>query len=305
MPSKNVIMDMKLIVLISLLLTSGHAIGKLRIFACEPEWAALSLALGGDQLNVFSATTSGQDPHFIQARPSLIAKARRADLLICSGAGLESSWLPLLLRKSSNGRILPGTDGHFMATDYVGLLDKPITLDRSQGDAHAAGNPHVHLDPARMLVIGQALQERLMLLDPGSSTMYESNYRAFKAELSSMLVRRKQQIVDLQGAEVVVHHNSWVYLAEWLKLQQVATIEPKPGIPPSSNFLGTLVKRLTNQTIRYIIRSNYQNPRASEWLAVRIDVSTRTLPYSPPDWKSEDALIHWYASILTTLSDSN
>src|SRR5438093_7744698 len=114
----------------------------LRILACEPEWGALALELGGSQVDVAVATSALQDPHQIQARPSLIAKARNADLVVCTGAELEIGWLPVLLQQSGNAKIQPGQAGNFAAADFVRKLEVPTQVDRSQADVHAAGNPH-------------------------------------------------------------------------------------------------------------------------------------------------------------------
>ncbi|HJP50040.1 MAG TPA: zinc ABC transporter substrate-binding protein [Pseudomonadales bacterium] len=284
-----------------LLLFSLEVGASLKVFTCESEWAALTKTIGGDLVNVFSATSANQDPHFIEARPSLIARVRRADLLVCSGAGLEVGWLPLLLRKSANPRVQPGASGHFTATSHVSLLEKPTTLDRSQGDVHAAGNPHVHLDPDRMLIIGRALRDRMVQLLPESAAQLDSNFNNFEEKLTSMLERQSVEISKLAGTNIVVHHNSWVYLTDWLQLNQVATIEPKPGIPPTSNFLASLVRQLSAISVKHIIRAGYQNPRASKWLAGRIETPVRVLPYSPENWETEGALILWYQQILETL----
>ena len=158
--------------------TSVYA--QLNVFACEPEWKALVEVLGGEHVQAFSATTAYQDPHYIEARPSLIAKARQADLLVCAGAGLEEGWLPTLLLKANNRNIQPGTSGYFMATDYVLLKEIPTSIDRSQGHIHAAGNPHIHLDPRNMLIIAQPLVERLIEIDPANQADYQQNYDAFK-----------------------------------------------------------------------------------------------------------------------------
>jgi len=144
---------------------SNTAYAQINVFACEPEWSALAHALGGNELKIYSATTAQQDPHHIQARPSLIAKTRQADILICTGAELEVGWLPLLLRKSANKKIQPGQIGYFMAAEKVSLLEKPTLLDRSQGDIHASGNPHIHLDPHRMALIATALAKTLIKVD--------------------------------------------------------------------------------------------------------------------------------------------
>ncbi len=284
-----------------LLLFSLEVGASLKVFTCESEWAALTKTIGGDLVNVFSATSANQDPHFIEARPSLIARVRRADLLVCSGAGLEAGWLPLLLRKSANPKVQPGTSGHFIATSHVNLLEKPATIDRSRGDVHAAGNPHVHLDPDRMLIIGRALRDRIGQLRPESAAQLDDNFRDFENELTSMLERHSVEILKLAGTNIVVHHNSWVYLTDWLQLNQVATIEPKPGIPPTSSFLASLVGQLSSISVKYIIRAGYQNPRASKWLAGRIETPVKALPYSPENWETEGALILWYKRILEAL----
>jgi zinc/manganese transport system substrate-binding protein len=123
----------------------------LNILACEPEGAALAQELSGDLVTISSATTAYQDPHFIQARPSLQARARKADLLVCTGSELELGWLPILLRSSGNPRIQAGSPGYFMASDHVRLLGKPKVVDRSEGDIHAGGNPHIQTDPRNLL----------------------------------------------------------------------------------------------------------------------------------------------------------
>ncbi|NIO12678.1 MAG: zinc ABC transporter solute-binding protein, partial [Xanthomonadales bacterium] len=136
---------------------AGPALADLRVLTCEPEWAALVEALGGDLVTVNSATSGLQDPHRIQARPSLMAQARRAELLVCTGADLEIGWLPLLLRQAANGRIQTGQPGHFFASDYVTMLDVPARLDRSEGDIHPYGNPHIHLDPRNISIVAREL----------------------------------------------------------------------------------------------------------------------------------------------------
>lgn len=158
--------------LFCLFLATQPVYAALNVLACEPEWAALSKALGGDLVTVTSATTGAQDPHHVQARPSLISKARKADLLVCTGAELEIGWLPLLQRKTSNSAIQNGADGHFMATNYVTMLGVPAVLDRSQGDVHAMGNPHIQTDPNNITDVAAALNERLQLLDPDNADSY-------------------------------------------------------------------------------------------------------------------------------------
>src|SRR3954466_4402553 len=150
-----------LFLLFAVLCSSG-ASAALNVFACEPEWASLAQELGGDKVSVTSATTAKQDPHRIEARPSLIARIRSADLLICSGSELEVGWLPLLLTQSGNDRIQQGSPGFIEASQYVVKLEIPKVVDRSLGDIHPAGNPHVHLDPRNIVKVGSVITERLV-----------------------------------------------------------------------------------------------------------------------------------------------
>ncbi len=171
----------QLIAVIGFCLLTQPALAELRVFACEPEWAALVTELAGDQANIYTATTAKQDAHHIQARPSLIAKLRRTDLLVCSGAELESGWLPVLLRQASNLKVQPRQPGYFEAAMQVERLDIPAQLDRSQGDVHAGGSPHVHLDPHRLATIAKALTQRLIQIDPEHTAHYQQRSDDFDA----------------------------------------------------------------------------------------------------------------------------
>ena len=170
---------MRLLLLFVFCLLSWTAHAALNVFACEPEWGALARELGGDKANVYVASTALQDPHRIEARPSLIARARSADLAICTGAELEIGWMPLVQTQSGNAKIQAGQPGYFEAARVVPLLEKPERVDRSMGDVHAAGNPHVHLDPRNIARIAAALGERMADLDPANRKDYETRTRNF------------------------------------------------------------------------------------------------------------------------------
>ena len=195
------------------------ATAAMRVFACEPEWAALVKELAGDHVKIDSATRPSQDPHYVQARPSLISKISRADLLVCTGADLEAGWLPLLLRKGSNKRILAGQPGHLMIADSIQLKDKPASLDRSEGDVHAAGNPHLQTDPRNMLPAAVAITERLSLLDSKNADLYRQNLVEFEVRWQDAIAAWEQKAAPLRGMPVVVYHRSWVYLQDWLGLE--------------------------------------------------------------------------------------
>lgn len=261
-----------------LLAISELAMARVNVFTCEPEWAALTAEIGGDLVSVVSATTGVQDVHHIEARPALIAEVRNADLLVCTGAGLESSWLPVLQRRANNPRVQKGEPGYMEAASYVRLLDRPTRIDRAAGDVHAEGNPHIQLDPRNYPVIATELANRLAETDPSHTQDYEEGLADFLARWQVALERWNELALPLQGMPVVVHHDSWVYLDNWLGLKRIATLEPKPGVPPVSSHLARLLQDMQQRPARVIIRSSYQNARASEWLSQRTDIPAIELP---------------------------
>jgi zinc/manganese transport system substrate-binding protein len=252
----------------------------LRIFACEPEWAALAQELGGDKVSVFSATTALQDPHHIEARPSLIAKLRQADLAVCTGAELEVGWMPMLQRQAGNAAVQPGQRGYFEAAAQVERLEIPAQLDRSLGDVHAGGNPHVHTDPRRIATIAVQLAERLAQIDTTNANFYRARHEAFAMRWRSAMQEWQARAAPLKGMRVVAHHRDWIYLYDWLGLIHAGALEPKPGLPPTAAHLAALKQALARQPARAVIRAPHQDARASEWLARETGVRAVLLPYT-------------------------
>ncbi len=269
---------------IALLAFAGLAVAPLhaavRVLACEPEWGALAQELAGDLADVFVATSPLQDPHHVQARPSLIARARNADLLACTGADLEAGWLPVLLQQSGNPRIQPGQPGHFAAADQVRLLDTPARVDRADGDVHPQGNPHLHLDPRNVARVADALAQRLAAVDPGHRDAYARRQADFAARWGAAITRWQAQAAPLARLPVVVQHKSWTYLTAWLGLREVQTLEPKPGIEPSAGHLETVLASLKVAPARMVLVAAYQDPRASQWLSSRARLPVVTLPFT-------------------------
>lgn len=289
------------LILLCVSMVGSEAQAVLRVLACEPEWAALTRELAGDLAEVDSATTALQDPHHIEARPSLLAKARRADLLVCTGAELEMGWLPLLQREAGNGRIQRGQPGYFEATSAIPLLEKPTRLDRAQGDVHAAGNPHVHLDPHRIDRVAMALAQRLAQIDPAHAAQYAQRHADFTARWQAAIARWEVQGARLKGVPVVVHHKNFSYLADWLGLVTVGNLEPKPGVEPSAAHLASLLEALRAQPARMILRAAYQSPRPSQWLADKASIPALELPYTVGGAPGTDDLFGLFEVTLTRL----
>lgn len=268
----------KILLAVCTLLAAAPSWAALNIFACEPEWAALAQELGGDKLAVYSATTGMQDPHHIQPRPSLIAKARNANLVICTGAGLEEGWLPLLLRQAANPSIQPGRPGYFEAASVVTKLEVPARLDRAEGDIHAAGNPHIQLDPRNIKRVADALLPRLVQLDPDNAAHYQARGKAFGERWAAAVARWEQQAAPLKGATVVVHHKAFPYLSNWLGLKEAAVLEPKPGIEPTATHLAGILAQLKTEPARMVLRGSYDDGRPAQWLADRAKIPAVALP---------------------------
>ena len=271
---------MKTVTAIFLTLLTPLAVHALEVFACEPEWGALVKELAGDDAKITVATTAFQDPHQLQARPSLIAAVRRADLLVCTGAQLEIGWLPLLLRRSGNPHIQVGDPGYFLAADFVRKIEIPKLVDRSRGDIHPQGNPHVHLDPRNIRRIANALAERLSEIDRAGSSAFDSRLNDFQDRWSAAILRWEEESASLAGQRLVSHHRSFSYLARWLDLDIVATLEPKPGIPASGAHLARLLEQLTPNPPAGVIRTPYANEKPYAWLSKRLGTAELQLPYT-------------------------
>ena len=265
---------------IALSIAALPAFAALNVLTCEPEWAALASEIGGDKLKVSSATTALQDPHRIEARPSLIARTRSADMLVCTGLELEVGWLPILLQQSGNPKIAPGQPGNFEAGQFVTRLEVPARLDRSEGDVHAAGNPHIQQDPNNIAQVADAMTKRLSEIDAPNAAYYQARHKDFAARWSAATKKWEQQIAPLKGVAIIEHHKNMEYLLHWVGLRQVGTLEPKPGVEPSAAHLSGLLNQLQRQPAKMVLRAAYQDGRASQWLAERAHIPAVVLPFT-------------------------
>ncbi|TFV95466.1 zinc ABC transporter substrate-binding protein [Oxalobacteraceae bacterium OM1] len=272
----------RILILLGALLAAGASAPSfaINVLACEPEWAALATELGGDKVKASSATTAFQDPHRIEARPSLIARTRNADLLVCTGLELEVGWLPLLLQQSGNGKIAPGQPGYLEAGSLVQRLEIPSRVDRSEGDVHASGNPHIQLNPHNIARVAEALTQRLSQLDAANAATYQARYKDFSARWNAAMQKWEQQAAPLKGVQVVEHHKNMEYLLDWLGMRSVGTLEPKPGVEPSAAHLSALVAQLQQKPAKMVLRAVYQDARASQWLAEHAHIAAVALPFT-------------------------
>jgi zinc/manganese transport system substrate-binding protein len=261
----------------------------LKVLATTPDWGALTRELGGDKVDVYVATTALQDVHRVEAKPSLVARARTASLLVATGAELEIGWLPVLVQESGNSKIQPGSPGYFEAASALRLLEVPGKVDRSMGDIHPLGNPHVQLDPHNIQAVARALAARLAQVDPAQAAWYQQRAQDFDARWSAAITKWEAKAAPLKGVPVVIMHRDQAYLCHWLGLTELASIEPKPGVPPTAAYLGQLVAKLGPNPPKLILINAYNDAKAADWLSGRVKSPVVTLPFSVGgDDKAED-----------------
>jgi zinc/manganese transport system substrate-binding protein len=264
--------------LLAVAVSPAHAV--LNVFATVPEWGALAEELGGDAVKVYVATNALQDPHHIEAKPSLIARARGADLVVATGAELEIGWLPLVVQQAGNPKIRAGQPGYFEAANYVTLLDKPTRLDRAEGDVHAAGDPHIQTDPRNIARVATALSARLAELDPANAEAYRSRYKTFDEKWRTAIARWEREAASLRGVPILVQHKAFTYLIAWLGMKEIAALEPKPGVEATVSYLSEVLATIQRQPVKMVIRAAYQSDRASQWIAERAKIVPVVLPFT-------------------------
>ena len=292
--------NFKLLISGVLLSLSQQAFAQVNIFTCEPEYAALAEELAPDA-RIYSATTAMQDPHLVQARPSLIAKMRQADLVICAGAELEIGWLPMLQMKAANAQVRSTDKGLFFAAEHVDTLDKMANVDRSMGDVHSLGNPHLHFSPERMLLIAKALTKKLVQLDIEQTEAYQQRLQNFSKRWQAASSKWQEVASQLKGMKVIAYHSSFRYLFDFVGIEQVADLEPKPGLPPTSAHLASLLKRAKQDDISAIVVASYQDLRGANWLAEKSSLPVIVLPLSVGGNEQSNDLFSLYDNVLDLL----
>jgi zinc/manganese transport system substrate-binding protein len=264
----------------ALLAGGASANATIKVLATTADWGALTQELGGDKVNVYTATTAMQDVHRVEAKPSLVARARTADLLVATGAELEIGWLPVLAQESGNSKIQPGGSGYFEVVSALHLLEIPGKVDRSMGDIHPLGNPHVQLDPHNIALIAHALTAKLSQIDPSQAAYYAQKGKDFDARWDAAIKTWEAKAAPLKGTQVVIMHRDQAYLCHWLGLVELASIEPKPGVPPTAAYLGMLVGKLSATPPKLIMLNAYNDAKAAQWLSERVHAPAVVLPFS-------------------------
>jgi zinc/manganese transport system substrate-binding protein len=251
-----------------LLLQAAFAVhGKLIVVATLPDYAALAREMGGEWVDVTALGKATEDPHFVDARYSLVVKLRQADVLIEGGGELEQGWLPPLLQTARNSRIETGAPGRVIAAEGIHLLGAPAELTRAAGDVHALGNPHFMVDPILAKTVAHHLAEVFSRLDPSHRDQFQANDRAFEATINGKLQVWGALLKPYQGVPLVAYHDSWLYFARRFGFKLEIFLEAKPGIPPSPAHLADVIARVKSEHARAILVEPFHNRKVAERVA--------------------------------------
>jgi zinc/manganese transport system substrate-binding protein len=249
------------------------------VVATVPDLAAIAKAIGGNQVNVTALSLPSQDPHFVDAKPSLVLKLHKADLLIAVGLDLEAGWLPSLQTQARNSDIARG-GAHFLeCAHYVTVLDlSGAKVDRAEGDVHPGGNPHYLYDPRQAAKCALAIGAKLALADPSNAKLYKKNLDRFVADLKKARARWEEKLAPYKAEPVVTYHKSMTYLIDWLGLDEVATLEPKPGIPPTARHVAQVIKTAKAKGAAIVLQESYYPDKTGKLVASKLGGRVVVLP---------------------------
>ena len=286
--------------LCALSLLTAHA--KLNVIATTPDFGALAQEIGGDQVEVTTLARPTEDPHFVDAKPNFFVKLNRADALIEGGAELEIGWLPPLLEGARNSKLAAGAPGHIAGNQGVQLLEVPVTLDRSKGDIHAAGNPHYLMDPANAKIVAAHICESFCQLDAASCGTYRANLKKFTDQLEVKLAEWQRLLAPFKGRRVVAYHNSWHYFSERFGVKVDLFLEPKPGIPPTPTHLAAVIGKMKEEKIRVIFVEPFLNRKTAETVARSTGATILDVCQFPNGVKGTDGYVPLMDHIVRSLA---
>jgi zinc/manganese transport system substrate-binding protein len=289
----------KLFIAVCLMAVAGVANAKLNVVATTGDFGAIARAIGGTTVDVTVLAKPTEDPHFVDAKPSLIVKLNRTDAVIEGGAELELGWLPALIDGARNSKLEVGKPGHIMGNEGVSLLEVPTTLDRSRGDVHAAGNPHYMNDPENGKIVAEHIANAFCQLDSKNCAAYRANLKTFTSELDSKIAQWEKTLAPYKGKEVVSYHNMWPYFAQRFGLKMDMFLEPKPGIPPTPAHLAEVITKMKADNTKVIIVQPYQNKKTADTVANHTSATVVDFPTFP---NNDESYIAWLDGLVSSLA---
>jgi zinc/manganese transport system substrate-binding protein len=295
---------MKLYQLIFLFIFCAQALaaGSLRVVATYGYISDIVQHIGKNHVEVVSLARGDYNPHMIIPKPSYIAQVRRADLLIINGGQLEIGWLPQIIRQASNAAVQPGEQGFLDLSTQVHLIDVPASVSREMGDVHPEGNPHFFLDPANVPIVAQAIAKRMSQLDPDNAPMFEANTKEFESQWQQHMAGWEEKLKPLRGEKIIEYHRIFDYFLHRFGVNIVATIEPLPGIPPTTKHIADIEKIIQKEGVKFILQDVYNPQDASEYISKRLQVPLVILPHDVGAVQEADNVFHVFDEIVRRLT---
>jgi zinc/manganese transport system substrate-binding protein len=277
--------------------------GQLQVVATYGYIADIVQRIGKDRVEVVTLARGDYNPHIIIPKPSYIAKLRRADLLVINGGQLEIGWLPQIIRQANNGAVQPGERGFLDLSMHVHLIDVPTSVSRELGDVHPEGNPHFFMDPDNIPVIAKAITERLSELDPDNQTFYEANNKELYALWQQKMKEWEEKLKPLKGEKIVEYHKIFDYFLDRFGFTIAGTIEPLPGIPPTTKHIAEVEQLIKREGVKYILQDVYNPQDASTYISKQLNVKLIIMPHDVGSVKEADNVFSVFDEIVRRLTN--
>ena len=297
-----------IIFLITLLAMSSFAYGKdaINVLTTTEDLKSVTEAIGGDKVKVDSLAKGLQDPHFVDAKPSFMMKAKNADLFIRVGLELEIGYEELIIDGSRNQKIRIGNPGHLDASEGVYLLEVPTTtkVDRSMGDVHPMGNPHYWLDPENVRIVARNIANRLSELSPENAGYFQENLKVFDKKMDEKMAEWNKKMATFKGKKIAIYHRSWPYFVDRFGLVIACELEPKPGIPPSPGHLKEVIDIMKRDNVKIILMEVFYDEKPAQFVADQTGAKVVVVPNSVGGTKEAKDYFSLIDTIVNKINDA-
>ena len=282
--------------------TSAEA--KLNVFACVPEWAALTSAIGGDRVDVTLASKATEDPEKLSPTPGMITAMDAADMFVCTGVDLEATWLPEVLKRTTNPKVADGKPGQFYAVQFVPLQKDDIgAFHTTHTHVHHSGNGHIEGDPRNIVKVAAQLAKRLIQLDPDGKDYYTERTKKFISDLNARIPDWEKKAAPLKGINLAAQHEHTLYLFRWLGIKTAAMIETEPGVEPGPEHLTNLIASIPQKQIKFIVYGAYEDPKESKYVADKAGVALVKVPVTVGGTDEAKDFVSLYDDMINRLLD--
>ncbi len=289
--------------IIFMMIFSPAVFGKLKVVTSYRYISDVAGRIGGDEISAIALSKGSRDPHFITPKPSFISKMRRADLLIINGGQLEIGWIPPILRKANNPKIVPGSEGFLDLFSFIRPIEVPTDVSRAQGDIHPDGNPHFALNPDNIALIAKAIKNKLAELLPEKNKYFEDNLNNFLKKWEERSKYWEEELKKFSGKNIIQYHKNFDYFIEKYNLNELGTLEPVPGIPPTSKQIEKIITLVKNRGGSFLLHDVYHNQKASKYVAKRCKIKMVILPHDVGSVPGAKDIFSLFDEIVRRLSE--